>query len=923
MTGAEQPADRDPVDLLVEQFLAEHRGGAAVDVETFAAAHPEHAAALRELLPTLVALEQVRRDRATSTGSGKRRLAMPTLERLGDFRIVREVGRGGMGVVFEAVQESLDRHVALKVLPQASLLSGTQLRRFQREARVAAQLHHSHIVPVFGSGQSDGFHWYAMQFIDGQSLDHWRHQHAETPPADAAAWRERARFVARIGAEAASALQYAHEQGTLHRDIKPANLLLAHGDHVWVTDFGLAKALEAEGLTHSSDLLGTLQYMAPEQFAGHYDAQSEVYALGVTLYELLALRAAFAGRTRSELMQQIRTLRPTPLRRCCPDLAEDLIVIVERAMARDPRDRYRDAAALQQDLQAFLDDRPIAARRHNAAQLLLRWCRRNRTVAALAACTVLAVVAAGVTGWVAYGITVDALAQAKVSAQAADDRAREVEVALAQARRSAAVAAEQSELVASNLKLTLAAFGELFDALVGRDPALAVDEDPDTGEQTVVARTVVEPRDVELLQEMLQFYDRFATANESSQSLRFETARAHRRVGAIQARLGNLDAAATSYLEALSRFLLVEDRDVRRELAGVHVDYGQIEQRRGRPGEAVQRFRVALDLLGADDVADNRSLRFERAQAHFLIARRPGPGPAGGPNARAGAERPGGERPGGERPGDRVRAEAQQELSAAQAILADLLREEPQNPEFRALQARCLLESGRRSGRGEADRQAAITIFRQLVAEHPQAEQFTYELCEALWSDGRPFAPDDTSAIATAIERLGEAAEHAERLVAQQPNVLEYRGLRARVASSLGRQLLRAAAANPDRAEVLRHEAELELRAAMAIEDALAADDKVVDLRLALAAIGTRSALTLLLLDTGRVDAARAEAETLFGALRRLAAGTDGRRRLRGEQLDEAELVARRLARSDLAGELRRLRDRLPPEPEGPPPRRR
>lgn len=905
MSGDGSSTERDPVDLLVEQFLAEHRSGSGTDVETFAAAHPEHETQLRELLPTLVALEHVRRERASSSGKGLR-ASVPALARLGDFRIVREVGRGGMGVVFEAVQEQLDRRVALKVLPQAALLSGNHLARFQREARTAAQLHHSHIVPVFGSGHSDGFHWYAMQFIDGQSLDQWRHQQAEAPPADAAAWRQRARFVARIGSEAASALQYAHEHGTLHRDIKPGNLLLAAGDHVWVTDFGLAKALEAEGLTHSTDLLGTLQYMAPEQFAGHYDAQSEVYALGVTLYELLALRAAFAGRTRSELMEQIRTLRPTPLRRARPELPADLVVIVERAMARDPRDRYRDAAALQQDLDAFLDDRPIAARRHNAAQLLWRWCRRNRMVAALAASTVLAVVAAGITGWVAYGITVDALAQAEVSARAADDRARE-------ARSSAALAAQQGELVASNLQLTLSAFGQLFDALVGRDPALTVDEDPDTGEQTVVARTVVEPRDVALLQQMLQFYDRFAAANADRQSLRFETARAHRRVGAIQARLGNLDAAAASYLESLSRFLDVKDRDVRRELAAVHVDYGQIEQRRGRPVDAQQRFRLALDLLGPDTAADARPLRFERAQAHFLLARRPALGPGPGTAGR----------PGGERPGERQRSELQQQLAAAQAILTDLLRDEPHNPEFRALQARCLLESGRRRARGgEADRDAGIVIFRQLVAEHPDREPFAYELCEALWTDARPFGPEPGAAV-DAIARLGEAVGHAQRLVDAQPHVLEYAGLLARIRSSLGRQLVRAAAADPQRAEPLREQAANELRAALAIEDRLAGDAVVVDPRLRVAAIGTRSALTLLLADGGHTEAAQAEAEALLASLRRAAADPSQRRPLRGEMLDEAELVARRLGRGDLAAELRRLRELLPPGAERTPPRRR
>jgi hypothetical protein len=337
----------------------------------------------------------------------------------------------------------------------------------------------------------------------------------------------------------------------------------------------------------------------------------------------------------------------------------------------------------------------------------------------------------------------------------------------------------------------------------------------------------------------------------------------------------------------------------------------------------MQRFRLALDLLGPDQPADNRALRFERAQAHFLVARRPGPGGPGGPAGGPGGP-PGPERPGGERPGERWRAEVQQQLTAAQAILGDLLREEPQNPDFRALQARCLLESGRRRARGgDRDRQAAIEIFRQLVAELPQAEQYAYELCEALWSDGRPFRPDDATAVQASIDSLREAAEHARRLVEQQPNMPEYAGLRARIRSSLARQLLRLAEADPAHAEATRREAEVELRAALVTEDDLAANGQVVDVRLRFAAIGTRSALTLLLLDTDRTDAARAEAELMLSALRRLATASDDRHVPRGERLDEVELVARRLARADLAAELRRLRDQLPGEPDGPPPRRR
>ena len=246
------------------------------DLEGFAKQHPQHAAELLELLPALLVLEQAKRERETAA-TGARRASVPQLEHLGEFRIMRGVGRGGMGVVFEAIQEALKRRVALKVLPQASLLSGNQLERFRREAQVAANLHHTHIVPVFGSGEADGYHYYAMQFIEGRGLDAVVRDLSERKPSLlAASLADRAHEVARIGEDIARALHHAHQLGTLHRDVKPANLLLEQGGHCWVTDFGLAKALQYDGLTHSGDVLGTLQYLAPEQIDGRYDARSEV-----------------------------------------------------------------------------------------------------------------------------------------------------------------------------------------------------------------------------------------------------------------------------------------------------------------------------------------------------------------------------------------------------------------------------------------------------------------------------------------------------------------------------------------------------------------------------------------------------------------------------------------------------------------------
>ncbi len=892
--------ERDPLDLLVEQFLQRHRKGESVDVKAFAAEHPAHATELRELLPTLQALEQVKREKE-STGGSRARLAVPGLQQLGDFKIVRELGRGGMGVVFEAVQESLCRKVALKVLPQASLLTGNQLQRFLREAQIAAQLHHSNIVPVFGSGESDGYHWYAMQYIGGESLDHWRTQQAERPPQGSGAWRNRARFVARIGAQAASALHYAHSQGTMHRDVKPGNLLLDHDDHLWVTDFGLAKALEAEGLTHSGDLLGTLQYMAPEQFHGQYDARSEVYALGVTLYELLVLRPAFAAKSRSELMERVRTQRPEPLRRARPDVPEDLAIVVERAMARDPADRYADAHALEQDLQAFLEDRPIAARRQSALAQVLRWCRHNRGLSTLAGATLLAVVGAGVTGWYSYGVTAAALGQAK---------------------ESKILAEQQQTRADATLRKTLDSYGQLFDALVGRDPMLALEEDLDTGEQTVIVRSVVEPGSIEPLLLMLRFYDEFAKNNEGDQALRFETARAWRRVGAIYVRLGkpeNLDAAKLAYEQSLARFVDVQHRDVPREMAGVHLELGQLEQRRRSLAAAAQQFQRALTILDKEQSGEQRHLQFDRAQAHFLLAQLADPRAGGGPRGPGGMGGPGGQggpggagAPGGREVG-RVLQDSKQHRQEALTIVAQLLSTEPESRDYRALKARCLVldlpwrtaEPGARDGdrprdrvRGdrsrdpqqEAQRKEGLDIFRDLVAKYPQAEKLRFELCKALSEDrrrdaGRREGPqrgrrDAVPPSDAELAVLREARGHAEELVKVLPLLPEYAALRSTVGTLLGNALRdRSETLTEPAASAMRAEAKAELLAAAAIEHGLVDGSDLLDPRFVLRVVETRQALASLCLQMGARPEAVDHVRVVFDLLEQQVALLEGRPR--------------------------------------------
>src|SRR3984893_13422824 len=259
--------------------------------------------------------------------------------RLGDFEIVRELGRGGMGVVYEARQISLNRKVALKVLASGLGLTARAVERFHREAEAAAKLHHTNIVPVYATGEEDGTHFYAMELIDGPTLDHvirqWREgvtgaQHREVPgpaavqpataglgttgpyipettmgsgatSASSSSLGSGSHYfdtVARMIAEVADALAYAHKEGIIHRDIKPSNLLLSPDGRLSINDFGLARVLEQPGMTMSGEFVGTPAYMSPEQItAGRapLNQRTDIYSLGATLYELLTLQRPFTG----------------------------------------------------------------------------------------------------------------------------------------------------------------------------------------------------------------------------------------------------------------------------------------------------------------------------------------------------------------------------------------------------------------------------------------------------------------------------------------------------------------------------------------------------------------------------------------------------------------------------------------------------
>lgn len=461
------PAEEDiSIEALLgqaaDEFTQQLAQGERPSVEEYAERYPRIASIIRQVLPALEVMPTPFADSASAAEAASASAA--AIGVLGDFRINREIGRGGMGVVYEAEQISLSRRVALKVLSFAALLDQRHLQRFRNEALAAAQLHHTNIVPVLSVGSERGVHYYAMQYIEGHPLSavigelqrlggvdagedaaqsalsarraaasasQPRQAGEATSPGSSAVAhpsitaspliaagssaagaslatsgllsadgsnlldtiatdghpRGRAFFrsVANLAIQAADALQHAHERGVIHRDIKPSNLLLDTTGRLWITDFGLATVQTEPGLTLTGDLLGTIRYMSPEQALAKrvpVDHRSDIYSLGVSMYELLALRPAYAGRDRQELLRQIAFDEPAPLRRVNRAIPKELETIVGKAMAKNPGDRYGSAQELADDLRRFLGDKPILAKPPTLLDRTAKWSRRHRSVVA-------------------------------------------------------------------------------------------------------------------------------------------------------------------------------------------------------------------------------------------------------------------------------------------------------------------------------------------------------------------------------------------------------------------------------------------------------------------------------------------------------------------------------------------------------------
>jgi serine/threonine protein kinase len=505
--------------------------------------------------------------------------AGPELGQLGDFQLLREIGRGGMGIVYEAQQISLNRRVALKVLPFAAAFDPKQLQRFKNEAQAAAQLHHNNIVPVFAIGYERGVNYYAMQFIEGQSLaamirelrDLTAAEQAPSPDASpvlsddeaapnsveqfipeerkrvppngsgkvsietataagevpterSAHTRRFYRRVAELGKTAANALEIAHQQGVIHRDIKPANLLVDARGNLWITDFGLALFQNEGGITLTGEVLGTLRYMSPEQALGKralVDRRTDIYSLGVTLYELLTLAPVFDGQDRQELMHQIANEEPRLPRAVQKSIPVELETIVLKAIAKNPIERYATAQEFADDLQRFLEDKPILAKRPTVWDKAMKWSRRHRSVVVWAGVLLALIFVGSLFGILViaqeHSQTLEAYKREQARTEEAQDKTREAEVQRARAEESFRQARRAVDF-----------FTLILDEKLAGNPEL----------QSVRR---------ELLEAALEYYQSFIEQRGDDPSLQKELAASYARVANILSELGaDFDSLAAS-----------------------------------------------------------------------------------------------------------------------------------------------------------------------------------------------------------------------------------------------------------------------------------------------------------------------------------------------------------------------------------------
>ncbi len=746
------------VDILASDFVARYRNGERPTVEEYASRHPDLSDPIRRVFPLVLSVEKIKIDQQ-SEKDGSATLAGRELERLGDFRLLREIGRGGMGIVYEAQQESLGRRVAIKVLPKQSLLDDDALHRFAREASTAAAMHHPNIVPIFGTGECDGTHYLVMQLIRGQSLDRLIGSafSKECPPPSDAVSNVRQNVdcarpglpsddgvgttnikiedgvfecstAAEIAAQISDGLAYAHGNGVLHRDVKPANILIDEDGVAQLTDFGLARNTRDDP-TMTQVLSGSPRYMAPERFQGQSDERSDVYGVGLTLYEMLAGFPAFKGLTPQQLPEAVKHHLIKPLRDIRPDVPTDLRTIVAKAINPEPAHRYQSAAELRDDLNRYLRDEPIHARRSTAFQKFVRWCRRNPRLAGVTGIAIVSLLAATAASSVGFAMT-----------SAANKRAI---AALAQSKQTVGLALQSLDGVVDIVSIPASAMGEMDIGEIDSSQFLLTPS----------------PHAASVLENIQPLYERLANQAPTRPDIVRQMIEASVRLSQIAQQLGQNSAAIATLNQS------VEVLETRSELAGLTNNEKQTLMAHLQ-NELGKVYALELDYENSDEayaaaiqsveaVADpDDPLKMQLAFALVSLGDPP---------------------PQRHRDQTKLPVEsriARERLSAAKTILSELAPSPRDASEVAVLRARIHLADSRRAKRPvirQSEYLSATEILRERLAQAPNDSRVRFALVEVLSSVNLRRQFGSKRLIREADDRLHEALSELQPLRSINP----------------------------------------------------------------------------------------------------------------------------------------------------------
>ncbi len=607
-------AQKERLTTILDHYLSEVESGRRPDREALLSEHADLRDALVEYLDKL---DELNRFMGGDTYS-------PEIigKQLGDYRLIRELGRGGMGVVYLAQQVTLDRQVAVKVLPFASIIEEKYIERFKNEAKAAAQLEHPNIVPVYSVGFDQGMHYYAMRYIEGASLDQIiasRRKSMQSQEPTPWSKVELAGILQQF-AEVAEALYRAHTYGVVHRDIKPSNLLRDNHNKLWLADFGLARFQTDRELTRTGEMVGTMRYMSPEQATGKnelVDHRTDIYSLGVTLYETLTLQPAVPGSEGAQLLRKIESESPIRPRKLCPGLPADVQTLIEKAISKYRDDRYASAAAMAEDLRRASRGYPILANPPSVWLIAGRWLEKRMAMLAVAAAVL-------ILATVGLSIGLVLINQERRDAEANLSKAKIYFRKLLDSIEGYVESADElatlpgAEPASQHLLAKVLHFFQDFAAQAGDDPEFQADI------AWTYARMGVLTEKLESTQAAIPFYERaqnlfasIATNATNSGDLELPQVENLNALGLALTRLGQVAAAEKAYTEAIRiqqrERALPTPGEWQNQIAITKNNLGLLYQKRGQMVKAASLFDESIAILrgglkGHDDSKTKRVL---------------------------------------------------------------------------------------------------------------------------------------------------------------------------------------------------------------------------------------------------------------------------------------------------------------------------